>query len=198
MSSFLKHSFLLRLSQRQAIMDTAFSSAFTCPPSSSSSSFSLSGTVRAMCRLCQNISNPNNSLVLEGTFSCFPSSLTSMLYSCHSIDASRYEECAGVLGSNDHIDTEYNITSSNGKRTLNYLAMAFRSVSLNIIATKINLFPTWNQYLFTRLTLPSLSPLPLSPFSPPLPSSLLPLPSPSPLSFPSLRLLLSAARPQRT
>ena len=55
-----------------------------------------------------------------------------LLSSCHSIDASRYEECAGVLDSNDHIDTEYNMTSSNSKRTLNYLAMAFRSVSLNM------------------------------------------------------------------
>ena len=93
-----------------------------------------------------------------------------------------------MLGSNDHIDTEYNITSSNGKRTLNYLAMAFRSIAY-FSQQYFKIFSYFRPSLSLPLCLsfpPSLSPslslsLPL-----PLPPSLSPSVSASPSCPPSL------------
>ena len=125
------HPFL----QRQAILDKSFSSMFTCPPPSSSSFSlpSLLGTLRAMCRVCHNISNPANGLVLNGTFTCFPPEIVETLESkClpPGFSLSDLEECRAAKSGNSYVRAHYNYTKTEtGAGTLRFLAMAFRSVS---------------------------------------------------------------------
>ena len=120
--------------QRQAVLDKSFSTMFTCPPSSSSYSLpSLLGTLRAMCRVCHNISNPANGLVLNGTFTCFPPEIVKTLEDkClpPGFSLSNLEECREVKGGNSYVRAHYNYTKTQtGAVTLRFLAMAFRSVS---------------------------------------------------------------------
>ena len=133
------HPFL----QRQAILDKSFSSMFTCPPPSSSSFSlpSLLGTLRAMCRVCHNISNPANGLVLNGTFTCFPPEIVETLESkClpPGFSLSNLEECRAAKSGNSYVRAHYNYTKTEtGAGSLRFLAMAFRSVSSSLIS-----FPT--------------------------------------------------------
>ena len=121
--------------QRQAILNPAFSSTLTCPPSSFSSPPPLIATVRAMCRICSNISNPARGLVLSGSFNCFPAKLRPILDNCLYQSARKrvtdLEECRTVKDStNAHIEAEFNYTVSSGdQKSLQFLAMAFRTVS---------------------------------------------------------------------
>lgn len=92
----------------------------------------LTGSVRALCRLCANITNPANGLIMEGNFNCFPTSLKA--FGCLLNIAVNLPECQGVLvpdTRNVSVLAEsgvyYNTTDRS--TSLQYLAMAFRSVS---------------------------------------------------------------------
>ena len=90
--------------------------------------------IRAMCRICLNVSDPANGLVLKGNFQCFAPSLLSQL-GCLLDKARPLPECqpfvtpsySAKVTVKAEAGVYYNTT--NGVRSLQYLAMAFRSVS---------------------------------------------------------------------
>lgn len=119
--------------QDWAVLDEVFHNSFTCPLPRNS--ISLTGTLRALCRLCLNISNPENGLVLNGTYMCFPQSLLTT-FSCLRNYLFLSPECNKVYQEAQHQDksstsvlAEYKVDNNkDGSTSLRYLAMAFRSV----------------------------------------------------------------------
>jgi len=105
--------------------------------------------VRAICRLCSNISNPNNGLVLDGNYECIPQVSQNTdsfhLLSCLLGEVSGVEECREVFarqadnygggGENSSISVPALASVSEGEvqggpgLQMQYLAMGFRSVS---------------------------------------------------------------------
>ena len=145
-----------------AVVDSRFSQVFRCP---SPSVNYLTGTVRALCRLCANLSDPSNGLVLPSGAECFPAALLQSGPSCLRATFSSVTECSGLLTQAETIDAKFaHNTTTN---SLVFLAMAFRSVSSPLPP------------------LPALPHPPLHPFTPPflLPYTFSPLPPSSPTTF---------------
>lgn len=127
--------------QQTARLDHSFTSLFTCtspyrsPPSTNTGR--LTGALRAMCRICANISNLSNNLTLGGNYQCVPSSgdryLQSML-SCLQPTMYSIPECSSLFTADPSkisVSATANVTQTvGGSISLFYLAMAFRSVSL--------------------------------------------------------------------
>ena len=126
-------------SQDFALLDSKFNLTFTCPVDPANKNIIL-GSIRAMCRICQNVSNPDNGLVLKGNYQCFAPGLAND-FSCLLNLARGIRECLPFVSSftsssskgvtvkagyGKHMDNR-------GTRQLQYLAMAFRSVSSSFI-----------------------------------------------------------------
>ena len=124
------------------MLDSSFSDVFSCnlnPYSGPTRISKLKGALNGLCRLCSNISNPQNGLVLDGNFQCFPQS-HGILQSCILEVAKNISECKSLLHSERSklsvrakasiVTNQSNVTGMEHKHVqLRYLAMAFRSVS---------------------------------------------------------------------
>ena len=83
--------------------------------------------VRAMCRICRNISNPANGLVQPNGAKCFPASFASYL--------ANYQECAFLSQTSSStaltVDPLIYVEAANSNSfSVKSVVMAFRSVSL--------------------------------------------------------------------
>ncbi len=117
------------------MQDDSFVGNLTC--SSKPSHVDLTGTIRALCRICSNVTNPDNGLIMQGNFNCLPSSLLSSPFYCLYNQVRSLPECLPLLSRDRRnvssavgavADTYYNVTDG-GSRNLQYMAMGFRSVS---------------------------------------------------------------------
>ena len=115
--------------QDLAELDPAFNANFSCPQKSGF--VSLKGTIRALCRLCANITDPVNGLVLDRNAQCLPSpsSKFSTLLYCWGISSiNQLSECQGVHSKGGYVNPH--ISNEDGRRTMKYYAMTFLSVSI--------------------------------------------------------------------
>lgn len=126
---------LSSLFQDFAILDTNFNSTFSCPMDLASQSV-ISGSIRALCRICLNISNPDNGLVLKGNYECLPRAIVNDL-SCFLSVFREIKECRPLLESLQSPPKGVTVKANHGMynrgdgtKSLQYLAMAFRSVSV--------------------------------------------------------------------
>ena len=132
--------------KNSAVVDSRFSQTLRCPVQSSSQ---VMGTLRALCRLCANLSNPSNGLVLPDGAECAPIGLVQSNLPCLLPIITSMAECSSLLLQADALDAKYsyNITTNR----LVFLAMAFRSVSvplLSVIAMAyLTLFPLQTTYV---------------------------------------------------
>ena len=112
-------------SQNLAVLDPAFKENFSCPRKTSAP---LSGTIRALCRLCRNIIDPDNGLVLNRNAQCFPStSQFSSWLRCW--DVSDLSGCEDVLSLDGNVALDLKIDrDESGRQSLRYYAMGFLSV----------------------------------------------------------------------
>ena len=130
--------------QEYARLDTSFSTLFTCNSNLAlANPARVTGALRAMCRICANISNPANNLTLVGNYQCLPRSVQNSL-SCLFPVISNIAECRPLLlgadASKVSVSATANVTGSTyGKKSLFYLAMAFRSVSYGLECLNIRL-----------------------------------------------------------
>lgn len=140
------------LLQDFALLDSKFNSTFTCPVNPSNKNIIL-GSIRAMCRICQNISNPDNGLVLKGNYQCFDPHLQND-FNCLVNLAREIRECLPFVRSFTS-PTPKGVTvkagygkymDQRGTRQLQYLAMAFRSVSNPFICSVF-----WGKSLISHL-----------------------------------------------
>jgi hypothetical protein len=118
-------------SQDFALLDPKFNFTFTCPVDPANRNIIL-GSIRAMCRICQNISNPDNDLILKGNFQCFAPGLAND-FGCLLNLARGIRECRPLVSSASTkgvtVKAGYGEhTDDRGTKQLQYLAMAFRSV----------------------------------------------------------------------
>ncbi len=116
------------------MQDDSFVGNITCRPKPGD--IDLTGSIRALCRICTNISDPKNDLIMQGNYNCFPSFLKSTFY-CLYNSLSILPECQHVLYRDRSnvsqavlavANTYYNV-SNGGSTNLQYMAMGFRSVS---------------------------------------------------------------------
>ena len=121
-----------------AVLNANFNSTFSCPLSPGSQTL-ITGSIRAMCRICLNISNPDNGLVLKGNFQCFSRALVNDL-GCLINIAQGVKECLPLINAFTSsskavtVKAEHGIhKDTDGTITLQYLAMAFRSVSSSFV-----------------------------------------------------------------
>ena len=124
--------------QNYAVLDPAFHGNFSCPRKPHS--VSLDGAVLALCRICKNITDPANGLVLNRSAQCLPL-LSNNDLSCLLSEVWRYrsyKECRDMFYPNSdspsvaaHFDVDESTTDQT--HSLRYLSMAFRSVSLEYI-----------------------------------------------------------------
>lgn len=128
--------------QDYAIQDDSFIGNFTCNQKPANT-IDLTGSIRALCRICSNISNPDNGLIMEGNYNCLPSSLFSPSFSCLRSIALKVPECLPLLTqdtSNVSVIAEagihYNRTT--GTSNVQFVAMAFRSVKYFRVHTHTN------------------------------------------------------------
>lgn len=118
-----------------AMLDPTFNSTFTCPVDPANENIIL-GSIRAMCRICKNISNPDNGLILKGNYQCFAPGLVRD-FGCLLDLAKGIKECLPFVSSFSSssskgvtVKADYGgHVNDRGTRQLQYLAMAFRSVS---------------------------------------------------------------------
>ncbi len=115
------------------MQDDSFVGNFTC--SSRPGIINPKGAVRAFCRICTNISSPDNGLIMEGNYNCFPRTLLSSSFRCLYYSAQSLPECQPLLRQDTRnvsvtaaADSYYNSTDG-GTKNLRYLSMAFKSVS---------------------------------------------------------------------
>ena len=130
-------SILLLYLQDYAELDPAFHGNFSCPKRSNS--VGLDGAVRALCRICKNVTEPANGLVLNKSAQCLP--LTSRdLYNqlgCLAREFLRFqyhEECHDMFFPNSDSSSvvakgPVDSNSTDNTHSLRFLSMAFRSVS---------------------------------------------------------------------
>ncbi len=114
------------------MQDDSFVGNFTC--SSRPGIINSTGAIRAFCRICNNISSPDNGLIIEGNYNCLPRTLLSS-FPCLYNSARSLPECQPLLLRDRRnvsvtaaADSYYNSTDG-GTKNLRYLAMAFKSVS---------------------------------------------------------------------
>jgi PERQ amino acid-rich with GYF domain-containing protein len=110
-----------------------------------------------MCRVCHNISNPANGLVLNGTFTCFPPEIVETLESkCLPLgfSLSNLEECRAAKSGNSYVRAHYNYTKTEtGAGSLRFLAMAFRSTTSPSDSATENIvdYDKWEDFLSSEL-----------------------------------------------
>lgn len=122
--------------ENSAVLDPGFHSLFTYPFPSDSTNSRLTGAVRALCRICANVSNPDNGLALEGNYQCVPASsrdgyMQSVMAHLSPI-AAALPECGTFLNYNSENRSVY--AGGGGNRTafgisLLFLAMSFKSTT---------------------------------------------------------------------
>ena len=122
------------------MLDPVFHGNFSCPRKSNS--VSLDGAVLALCRICKNITDPANGLVLNRSAQCLPAIYGQNNYlSCLVSEVWRYRsysECRDMFYPNSdspsvaaHFDVDDSTTDQT--HSLRFLSMAFRSVSSELV-----------------------------------------------------------------
>lgn len=120
-----------------AELDPAFHGNFSCPRRFNS--VGLDGAVRALCRICKNISEPANGLVLNRSAQCLPQSFQALYrdLGCLATEFLNYryhEECRDMFFPNSDSSSvvakgPVDSNSTDNTHSLRFLSMAFRSVS---------------------------------------------------------------------
>ena len=105
----------------------------------SAASVGLDGAVRALCRICKNISEPANGLVLNRSAQCLPQSFQALYrdLGCLATEFLNYryhEECRDMFFPNSDSSSvvakgPVDSNSTDNTHSLRFLSMAFRSVS---------------------------------------------------------------------
>ncbi len=157
------------------MLDLSFKNSFTYPRDSTYASTSLLGTVNALCRICKNITDPKNGLVLNRNAQCFPDSIsktTTFEKFLSNLGVSNYRSlpgCQGLPPSNTTVKAKFGNETTTTSTSLTFLAMAFQSVSSSLS------YPCSTFLCFAFVSPPSsLPPSLLSSLPPTLPPSLPP------------------------
>lgn len=108
-----------------AVVDSVFSRTLRCPITAQVSH--VTGTLKALCRLCANLSNTINGLVLPNGAECFPVELAQSRLTCLLNVMMSIPECSNLQLQADALDTKYGYNDSTNSVT--FLAMAFRSTT---------------------------------------------------------------------
>ncbi len=115
------------------MQDDSFVGNFTC--SSRPGIVNSTGAIRAFCRICNNISSPDNGLIMEGNYNCLPRTLLSTSFRCLYDSAWSLPECQPLFRQDIRnvsvtaAADSYSNSTDGGTKNLRYLAMAFKSVS---------------------------------------------------------------------